>query len=133
MPRMPLGVRIIAILYWIGAAFCAIGGLLMLVGSGFIAALVSQIPVIGVLGPSFFIALGLFALALAVVNTWVGIGLWKGRNWARIVALVFACLGLANQLFSLGNGKSSGIITLIIHGVIIWYLGFNKDIKKAFS
>jgi uncharacterized membrane protein len=52
---------------------------------------------------------------------------------ARIIVIIFAILGLIGAIFKLINGQWSSIISLIINGVIGYYLLFSKSVKAAFA
>ncbi len=127
----PIGVTVIAVLTWIGAVLAVIGG----IGIAFLGSLGSFGNVYGLGMMSGFAALGMVAgiieIAIGILVFFVGKGLWNGKNWARITALVFAILGILQGLATLIIGV--GIISLIISGLILWYLGFNKDAKKYFK
>jgi len=111
-------VKVLAVLYWIGAGLSALGALMSLFGSG-----------LGMMGGGVFGGLfgalmsiiGIVMLALAVLYAFVGYGLWMHKNWARIVALVLAVIGLLG--FPIGT---------IVGAVIIYLLGFDKEVKDLF-
>jgi hypothetical protein len=114
-------VKILAILSFIGAATMLIGGLMMMFGGSFLAAFIPLGVLSGALG-FLAAAAGIVLVALGVLELFVGLGLWKFKNWARIVSIVFAVIGLA--------GWPSGTI---FGAVIIYLLAFNKDIKALFK
>lgn len=127
----PVGVTILAVLAYIGAAFTLIGGLALLFGSAalsaFIATWVPKAALFATAGTALFIFLGLIMIAFAVLDYFIGKGLWNGQNWARIVVLVLAVLSFISSIFPFN------IVGLVIDGVIIWYLGFNKEAVKYFK
>jgi len=126
----PVGVTILAILGYIGAVFSLIAGIVMIFGSAAIASMLSQTPIstiISALGASAFIMLGIFFIIASIIDYFIARGLWIGKNWARIVVLVFSALGFLSALTSLN------IASLVIDGVIIWYLGFNKPAVNYFK
>src|SRR6267154_2034029 len=99
----PTGVTIIAVLYFLGAALCLLGGVLMFVGGGFLASMINQQGGAGGSAGAGMMAglgavVGVVALIVAVICALVGWGLWKVKNWARIVALIFAGLGILGAL-----------------------------------
>ncbi len=126
--QMPVLVKVISVLYYIGAVLSAIFGILMLIGAG-ILDLSSLIPF---LGAGLFIVGAIIFIALAVLGFFVGRGLWNGKNWARIVAIVLAVLGVINAIYSIATGMG-GIISLILHALIGGYLWFSKDVKQVFA
>ncbi len=93
-----------------GAGILALGG----AAGGIFAAL-------GVVLGGVMLIMGLFQIFVA----W---GLWTGRSWAWILALIFSVLGVIFAIISLPNG----IISLLINGVIIYYL-FTKPVKAFFG
>jgi hypothetical protein len=140
----PVGVTILAVLYFLGAVCCVLAGILMILGGGFIATLISQqaqgagvgAGVLAGLGA----ALGVVILIFAAVDVLLGWGLWKLKNWARIVTIVLAAIGIAGALFGLLGaflhfGMFLLVLTLVrlaISGLIIWYL-LQPNVTAAFQ
>src|SRR3989338_1063054 len=104
-------VKVLAVLYWIGAVFGAISGLAMLFGSGALG-FTSGGLLGGFLG-GFAVLMGIVMLA---IEAYVGWGLWNFKNWAKITAIVLAVIGLL--AFPIGT---------IVGIVVIYLLGFNND------
>jgi uncharacterized membrane protein (DUF2068 family) len=144
----PVGVTILAILDFLGAVFCILAGLGFMLSGGMIAAMLSQnsqlssqIPagVAGIVG-GLGVGVGVGMLILAVINALLGWGLWKLKNWARVITLIFTVLGGLSLalcvLLSLVHFSLLGIIWygfwLAIYGLIIWYL-LKPDVKRAFA
>lgn len=128
--EMPIGVKILSILSYIGAAVTLLAGLAMILASGLISGLiVNLMPQLAdvqyVSGIILFV--GFFLLPLAALNYFIARGLRNGKNWARILVLVFSALSVVSSLvpFDLGS--------LIIGGIIVWYLGFNEKAKAYFQ
>src|SRR5579863_8598384 len=127
-PQRPTGVTILAILYLLfgvvalllGALLAAAGGsgVLNSVGYGGLSGIVS------VIGGGVAIA--------GVLGILVGWGMWSGKGWARLVALVLSVIGLIGGLGSLAIGSFSGIVSLIIDALVIWYL-FRPHVKAYFG
>lgn len=131
---VPTGVKVLAILNYIGAALTIILALIFFFGAGAIGSLADKIPGLGVLGAGVFIVLGIVMLGLGVLSIFIGRGLWKGQNWARIVSIIFLALGIISSISYIIGGKiMSGIIYLIIYAAIAAYLLFNKKVKQAFA
>ena len=138
----PIGVTILAILEFIGAGFLILVGLLLLVGMSMLGAMgrggegASMMGILGALGA----AAGVVVIILALIPLAIGIGLWKLRNWARILVIIFAGLGaLGNTvrvIWGLGSGDMlntvGGIIGLGIQALILWYM-FQPHVKQAFG
>jgi hypothetical protein len=141
----PAGVIVIAILYFIGAALCLIGGLLFIAGGGLLATIMSQSgqasasPLAGIMAGLGAVA-GIIFLAFGVIDLLVGIGLIKLKNWARIVAIVFSAIGAVFQLFGILGSLSHfnvgamvfPVVFLAIYALIIWYL-LKPEVKAAFQ
>lgn len=139
-------VRVLAALEWVGAAFSLLLTALFLVGGPLLAsAIVAEEPTLATLGSGIlaavFIALGVFFFLLAVVGLLAGIGLWRLRNWGRIIALVTSWLsavwGVFGTLGSATGGDATGVLMnvfgIAIAGVWIWLLQFQPDIVALFK
>ncbi|HSC78507.1 MAG TPA: hypothetical protein VLB32_08080 [Candidatus Acidoferrales bacterium] len=138
----PIGVTILAVLEFISAGAFILIGLLLLVGGGMLGAMggggegSGVMAVLGTLGA----VAGVVVLVLAAIPLAVGIGLWKLKNWARILAIVFSGLGVVSNLFGVIGGVStgemvslsSGVIGLGVNILILWYL-FQPHVKQAFG
>lgn len=125
--QVPVGVKIISILYYIGAVISLISGIALIAGGSFLSGLY------GGLFTGLAVVAGIFMIALAVLGFFVGRGLWKGQQWARVVAIILAILGIISAISSLVQGAWSSIVGLIIQIVIGGYLWFSKEVKKAFA
>jgi hypothetical protein len=137
----PVGVTILAILNFIGAAFCLLGGIGMILGGGFVASMLSQGQGAGAAGilAGLGAAAGVFIIIIGGVSALVGFGLWKLKGWARIVSIVLygisAALQLLGLLGSLAHFNAFAVIWSVfwiaIDSWIIWYL-LKPEIKAAF-
>ena len=105
----PLGVSIVAILTAIGGiVFLTSGAVLLIIGIGII-----------------FLAVG---IAFLVVTY----GLWKGKRWAWTVTLILSVIGIILAIASLAVGNMGAIVSIIIHGVVIYYL-YRPNVKAFFG
>jgi hypothetical protein len=142
--QRPTGVTIIAVLDFIGAGFCVIGGLLMFMGGSIVASIFSAAaangaagaaPAAGIMGSIGVIA-GVIALLLAAFAVAVALGLLKLKNWARVTTIVFSVLGLLGNLNGFRAGMSSAlvgpVIGLALNIWIIWYM-LQPHVKAAFG
>jgi uncharacterized membrane protein (DUF2068 family) len=85
--------------------------------------------------------MGIMLIISAVFSLIIGIGLWKLKKWARIVAIVSAGLGMLSggisALFSLIslNAVKTALYTpsLIISVFIFVYLLSDEKVKQAFA
>ena len=137
----PTGVTILAILNFIGAACCLLGGIAMILGGGFMATMMSQqgagaSGILGALGA----AAGVFMIIMGGIAALMGFGLWKLKEWARIITIVLAGIGAALQLLGLLGSLTHfnvlallfGVFWLAIDALIIWYL-LKPEVKAAFQ
>ena len=112
MPRRPIGVTIIAVLE-------AFAGVLLLLGGGAILGITSLMRAYGgAVGASRGLAsvLGLLFVVVGLAVIFLAWGIWTGKGWAWMAALVIAVLSLVLHLISFN------IIGLVINGVVIFYL-----------
>ena len=131
MGEVPTGVKVISVLYYIGAVVELLLAIALFVGAGTIA---SKIPLIGALGSGLFIVMGVVLIGLAVLSFFVGKGLWKAQKWARIVAIIFSVLGVLFAILGMVQGQVAGnIFSLVVSGAIGGYLLFSGSVKAAFA
>lgn len=133
--EIPVGVKVISILYYVTAALAVLGAILLFVGSAFISSLFQNIPIlsiIGAVGSGLFIFIGIVALIYGALDFFIGRGLWNTKSWARILVIIFSCIGVLMGLVSIASGFFA-IVQLAISGVIGGYLIFSKEVKKAFK
>ena len=127
----PLGVSILSVLAYIGAVVTLIGGIAMIAGSTVVSTLIEKlVPEYAswsAAGTALLIFLGIVFILLAVLDYFIGRGLWDGKEWARILVLIFLVLGI------LGSLSPFEIVSIIIDALLIWYLGFNKDVRNYFK
>jgi hypothetical protein len=140
----PVGVTILAILNFIGAAFCLLGGIGIILGGGFIASMLSQqgqgsAGAAGILA-GLGAAAGVFIIIIGGVSALVGFGLWKLKEWARIVSIILVGVNVAFQLLGLLGTLAHfnvlaaiwGVFWLAVDAFIIWYL-LKPEVKAAFQ
>lgn len=135
MVQRPVGISIIAVLAALVGVICFIGAVFLAALSTAGSVLQDLIETYGGSVMPFNIGSLLTAalLAFAGVATIVGIlylltayGLWTGKGWARMLALVLLVLDIIGGLLTLPGG----IITIIIAAVLLWY--FMTPAVKAF-
>ena len=134
----PVGVTIIAIFNSVAVIFAVITE---------IGAVRGLIPLTRI-GPNFgplsgmaaivaaLIVDGIVSFAAHIIAIW---GLWKLKNWARILTIVLSLVGLAFQLLRWGltvdfavSSPRSLAVTLGVHVIIILYL-LKPTVRAAFS
>ena len=130
---VPIGVKIIAILYYIGAFFAALLGILFFSGAGLMNSLLVSIPLFQTIGTTAFLIIGIILIGFAALNFFVARGLFKAKKWSRIFVIVFNSLIILSQIISIIQGDAGVILSLAINSIIVGYLLFNKDVKKAFA
>jgi len=130
----PVGVRIIAIGSFLEAAFIAI------IGTRPMFPVIYQL----VKTPDYGASNGLAEIAALVVldgfvatilHVLTGWGLWKLRNWARILAIILSTLAVAFELLRWLFAHQLGvsyIISIGISALIIFYLT-RPNVVAAFS
>jgi hypothetical protein len=105
--------------------------LICLIGSAAVSSLIlkfaPQIAAYSTLGTALFIVLGILFLGCAVLDYFIGKGLWNGKNWARIVLLVLSGLSVLSSLWPFN------IVGLAINGLVIWYIGFYEPAVRYFK
>jgi hypothetical protein len=115
----PTGVTILAVLAAIGAVGSIMAGLALLALGGFLASAGADAGLFAALGA----AGGVLLLLLAAVYAASAWGLWTRKRWAWYLALAAVGLQLLTTLMSLVAGDiGSGIIGLLIAGLVGWYL-----------
>jgi hypothetical protein len=121
--RRPVGVLILAILYWVGACGLLLGGIALAVGLSVAGRMATGMPSplagVGVIG-------GIVMMGLGAVMAFVGYGMFQMFEWARITTIVLAGLGLVAAVFGFIHpfavSRFSLIVRIAIDGFIIWYL-----------
>ncbi|HXJ05718.1 MAG TPA: hypothetical protein VNH65_11495 [Candidatus Acidoferrum sp.] len=136
----PTGVTILAVLYFIGAAFLGLCGILFIVGGSMLSGLAHG----GGPGSALFamggaVVGGMF-LVIAVLDLAIGIGFIKLQNWARIVAIILIGIGVLFGLIGLLSMFVHLMIFALVFRVIflaieIWILVylFKPHVKQAFG
>jgi hypothetical protein len=136
---VPVGVKVISILYYIGAALALIFAIIMFVGASFAAAIFpslgsANMSSMASLGSTLAIVAGVVCIIAAAIDFAIGFFLWKLKKWARIVAIVLGCLSVVGAIINFAMLQFvPGVIGLIIGGFIAGYLLFAKDAKAAFG
>jgi hypothetical protein len=152
----PAGVTIIAILNIIGGIIMLFGAIaLITIGSilpAFSPAIFNQsrlqgnittgqpppIPPGGVTSISPFliggigIAIGGVLLAMAIASFVVAYGLLKGLGWAWTVTIILSIISIVFNAISIATGNISAVISIIISGIILYYL-YRPHVKAFFG
>ncbi len=126
MHTRPLGVSILAILDFVGAAMMLLCGIGLAVG----IAAAFHVPVVSALGAVG----GVIFIMVGLVPALLGWGLWTLHNWARVITIIFAILGLVGAALGLLSAETrlTSLLPLVVNGAIAWYM-FRGEVKEAFS
>ncbi|NLI74642.1 MAG: hypothetical protein GX369_07765 [Euryarchaeota archaeon] len=107
----PTGVSILSILLGLESLFFIIAGVGIL-GLG---------ALLGPIGVSVGIIIGSFLILLGIIGLVIARGLWKGREWARTIAIAFTIIILAFSILGAIILEPS-ILGALISIIILWYL-----------
>ncbi len=79
------------------------------------------------------IAFGAVLVAIAIVSFIVAYGLLKGKGWAWTVAIILSIISIVWNIITLVTAANyGGIISIIISGIILYYL-FRPHVKAYFG
>jgi len=132
--EVPIGVKIISILYYIAAGSGILFAIFLFAGSAFLSTLFPFLTTISAWGYILVVFCAIMVLGFSVLSFFIARGLWNAKNWARILVIVFSGLGILGVLSSLfSNFSFSLIVQLAVHGAIGGYLLFAKEVKKLFK
>ena len=124
MAKRPTGITIIAILYFLGFIVAV---LVALAGAAFSSVFTIALGPLGsLLGAVFAVVFGI----IGVVALAAGYGLWKSRKWGFYLAIVLQSIGVLSGLFTLMTNVGSGLVNLIISGLIFYYIWTKKALFR---
>ncbi|HJU79859.1 MAG TPA: DUF2127 domain-containing protein [Nitrososphaeraceae archaeon] len=74
------------------------------------------------------------SVAIALGLTWFGLawGLFSGKGWAWLITVIFAIISVVVSIVGVLSGSITSIPTLIINGVILYYM-YRPHIKSYFG
>ena len=126
-PPRPMGIAILAVLEILG------GLLILLLGLAVAAVSGTLFSALGLAVPAGVgIAVGGVVVIFGLLGLLVGWGLWTGRRWARILAIILSGLGALASLVALVLGSIPSIVGLVIDVSILWYL-FRPNVRAFFG
>lgn len=160
--EIPLGINILSVLYYVTAGLSIlfsilfiIGGILFLTNPGLfnlplnvedvtaglppdvvVEDVVSNLPLLNLILSWIgwiLIVLAVLLIGASILDYFIARGLRRGKNWTRILLLIFSALGIVGGLVSLFKGNFINIIGIVISGAIGYYLYFVKEVKEFFS
>ena len=117
--RRPTGVTVLAILQILIGVVDILTGVLLLVAGATLA-------IIGfAMSPAFafmLIPLSIVLFAFGAFSFILAYGLWEGRRWGWVLAIILAVIGLALGVLSLLGGELASVATIVIEAIILIYL-----------
>ncbi|HPD81685.1 MAG TPA: DUF2127 domain-containing protein [Candidatus Pacearchaeota archaeon] len=134
--KIPVGVQIISVLYYIMTALLIVSGLFIILFSGIIVSTIISIDanLSSIITSQMIIWIGISFLILGGLIFFVGRGLWKLKLWAKITAILISGLMIIYYIYSLTLGfKPMQLIQLLIYVAIAVYLIFDRKAKKSFN
>ena len=128
--QRPTGITVISILMIIGGLILLFTGISPLV----IGPLISIDSDYSNSSLGFLITIGGFVLViLGIASLIVSWGLLKGKRWARTITLIISFIAIIFAIISLvSSGELTHIISIIIYGIIIYYM-FTDKVKLFFD
>ena len=144
----PTGVTIIAILNIIGGAIMLLIGIGLAIAGAVIPLVpqsefqqqqqnltagdvdLSQVPPSLVGGG--FLVIGGILIAIGIVSFVVAYGLLKGRRWAWTLTVILSIISIVLAAISIAAGSIPSIISIIISGIILYYL-YRPHVKVYFG
>jgi hypothetical protein len=134
----PIGVTIIAILNIIGGIIMLLGGITLVAAGTILPSLPPSAfqngnltePNINLSGIA--IAIGGVIIAIGIVSFIVAYGLLKGMRWAWTLTVVLSIISIVLNAISIATGNIGGIISIIISGIILYYL-YRPHVKAYFG
>ena len=124
--KMPLGVKVISILYYIGAVGLILMGIGLMVGGG---AAIAENPLFAALS-GMITVLGIILIGTGALYFFIGRGLWKGKNWSRWAVIIISAIWI---ILGIMNGIMANIPSIVVNAIIGGYLLFSKSAKASFA
>jgi hypothetical protein len=128
--QRPTGITVISILVIIGGLILLFTGISPLV----IGPLISIDSDYSTSSLGFLITIGgLVLVILGIASLIVSWGLLKGKRWARTITLIISFIAIIFAIISLvSSGELTHVISIIIYGIIIYYM-FTDKVKLFFG
>lgn len=127
-PARPGGVTVLAILDFLGGILAFFAGLFVVALGG--SGLLSQFGYGFVSG--FVVVAGVAVIIIGLLALLLGYGMWTGKEWAWLLAVILYALGAVSSLLSLAGGSFGSIVSLVIYGLLLWYL-WKPHVKAYFG
>lgn len=146
LANVPFGLKLISILYYVGAILSWISALMFLIIG--VAVLINPDVVVkfqnlteslsttlgfggSILG-ILLLLFGIIIVGVGILDFFIAKGLIRKKRWTRTIVVIFSALGFLSSLVYLIGGDWSQVFGLIVSGLIGWYLIFNQSVKKFF-
>jgi hypothetical protein len=78
------------------------------------------------------IAFGAVLVAIGIVSFIVAYGLLKGLGWAWTITVILSIISIVLNAISIVTGNIGGIVSIIISGIILYYL-YRPHVKAYFG
>ncbi len=144
MKARPAGITFLSVLYFIGAIINTALLVLSVAARSRVVALLERVTPAGTMGPAALLRLGaalpFYFLLVAVLTFFLGRGLWKLENWARIFTMVLVTISLVGVVLQLAMGARLHLMPIVFLSVfrmavillILWYLN-QRRVREAFT
>ncbi len=137
--NLPMGVKVVSVLYYIWAILWIGFGLLVALGATIIINyLISLFPQLETVNYGTLVVVGIIVglvlVALGILEFFVARGLWKLKPWARVTAILLSALAIINSVLALTTSFDAvQIVRLIVDGGIIAYLMLSKEARRLYK
>jgi hypothetical protein len=143
MKTRPLGVSVMAVLYFISVATYGALALLSAASPDKVRSLLTMATTGAEPGPAPLLVLGAFLpvyfLAMALASYFLGRGMWRLKQWAWIVTVILCGVSLAVggiELLRSMHGmdamaRATAWLRIGFTALVIWYLGLRR-VREAF-
>ena len=133
---VPEGIKILAVFCFIGAFISFIAGVFLFSFADNVSQNATIFIEQGIEIPSSMtlILFGIVLLGFAIFEYFLAKEIFKLKNWAKNALIIFSVFGIITAIMNIKEKFiSSGIFSLIMNGLIIWYLTFRLGTRKAFK
>jgi ABC-type multidrug transport system permease subunit len=114
--KRPAVVKILVLIVVIASIIPILAGVMMLTGGAYEGYFMQEL--LGQILPTYYVLVGVIGLVMA----W---GLWVGRGWAWVIALIIFIIGIIMDLVTL----PTGIVGVVIDGIVV-YLLMRPDTRR---
>jgi len=127
----PLGLTVLAVLDVITGIFAIIGGMAIAEILIMFPA-IADMPIFAGFATAFGVLFGGVLVIMGIIALLVGWGFWKGREWAWTLGVILYVICILLGLLPILRGDVSGIVGVIVGGVILYYL-FKPKVRAWFK